>query len=951
MRSLVTILSVLFLVIAGAVIAPFFIDLDRFKDPVLETIEQQTGYQIDLAGDVDIALLPKPTVTATDISITKIGYDAPFLSMKQAKTSVALMPLLSGQVQISAVHLVAPQADLISGSDGDNFMPVLTNQQGEGEQTDGSGEAEAAEAAEAKAEQKISIDLITIDKGRVSFNGTEISLNTLKLRMESLIGPFDVAGNLAFQGMSYDIDGSIGALAEGEALPVQLDVVINDGMATSSVSGSLANLSEGAESVTVEAQASLSVAKLSDVASALSGAGLPEAIAGKGLELRSGVTGNMQRLRLDQGALTFNRETIALSGDITNLSNPASMATALTLSDLPGGGTVRISHKAQDLGLVFDGFTMHPVLVEWLGLIPDSAGTQAMEGRLDGAMDITLAKNRMEFALKSLKLDGAAIDASGKVLNPNTDQMDVTLAFKTKALDSLMRALNQKPIILMGETVQSVQADLAYQGGMGQGDYTVELSALGFSVGAKGQISEPLSGQLPETASLSLKHPNAAAAIRRLVPGISPDVSGDFALQAALKARGKAYDLTGLKMDVGPVSVTGSAGVDLSGAKPSLKADLRANSIPLDAFMGGNGKTSSSGGSSSASAGASSSSAGPWSREAMNTEALRSANLDVALAADKITYEQWVLGNVSAKIGLNNGRLSVAPVTADVFGGALDMRLGVDATEAGKPVRIDEKLVFTNVQMGPLVRALTKQSKDSLTGVGSLDLDLRGEGISTSALAFSLAGQGRLQMADPVVHGIDLEGLDRTLKDMNSSNILSSLMGAVDKSLGGGQTAFKDINHPFTVTQGTVTLDNFILETANDTGLITTNGTISLSEWLMDLTTVVELKREAGMPLATITLKGPLNAPQKSVKSDAVRALINDRWGDKIGDTLDDVIGERGSGLIQNLLGVGRQPATEQDNTAPAEDDVKSEASESKPKSTEQILEEEAGKLIRGLFD
>lgn len=945
MRALIAILSIVFLLIAGAVIAPFFIDYQRLKQPVLDMVEAQTGYKIVIEGDLSASFLPLPTVTAGQVAITKTGYDAPFLTVGEAQASIALAPLLSGTVEVVGVTLTGPTANLITDDEGDNFMPVIP------EKTEQDGTAETTKSEAAPAARQVSINHISIENGSVTFNGNQVDIPELKLGLESLSGPYDVVGTIRTQGLALSVNGSIGTLASA-SLPVQMDVGVNGNHAALSYSGVIGNMDAGVEGLDIDGQLSLSIARLADLPNM---PGLSGNLSEKGISLTSTVKGGLSEVSLEQGSLAFNGETIPFEATLKNLTTPADIGVVAQFSDLPGEGGLSLDFAEGILNSNLNSFAMRPVLQDWLGLLPAAATDTPIPGRLDGGVRVTLGAETVRFALQSLKLDGAALDATGTISGLGSEAMNADISFKTQALDALMKGAGQKAIVIAGQTVKSVEADILYTGSTEAGDVQATINALGFTIGVKG----PYAGGVPERLSMSVSHPNASRAISALVPGLSPGISGALSLQSALTIQGQNYDLLGLRLSLGDMDVSGTVGITLAAAKPSIRADLTAGTVPLTALMGGSVGGGASGKSSSGGAGASATGASPWSREAIDVAALHAANLDVSVTAEKIIYDQWILDNVQADVALNNGRLTLSPIAAQAFGGAMDMRMVVDAAQTGQPVRVEQKMTFTDIQVGPLLRALTKQRKDSLTGVGSLMLDIRGEGISTSALVFSLAGNGRLQMADPVLHGMDLERLDNTLKDMNSSNILSSLMGSVNSALGGGQTAFKPIDHSFTIAQGTLTLNNFTLETEGETGQIITNGPISLSEWAMDLTSVVELKREAGTPLATMTLKGPLNAPQRNIRSDAIRGLINNRFGDQIGNALDDVIGERGSGIIQNLLGVGRQPqpAPEQDNTAPADTPTEPQNAapevepQTKRRTPEQLLEEEAGRLIRGLFD
>lgn len=1055
MRIVFAFLSVLLLVIAGLVTAPFFIDLNQHKEMIAQQVEKATGYVLTINGDIDVSAVPMPKLSVAGVTVRKATQDKAFLSLDSADVQVALLPLLSRQIQVNAITLENPQATLIMDEAGDNFMPVLPNNADETATTD----AASGDTSQASKAPNVSIDMLRIQGGAIAYNGLPITLPDFKVRLDSLQGPFDVAGTLGLQGLMYHVDGTVGALKPGQDMPIQMDVTVNDNLANVEFSGSVSQIDQGAEAMTLAGEVALKIGQLNALLQGLGQAALPDMIGGQSLSARMTIAGGLDALNLEQGSLGYKGEAIDFIGTISGVNNPSAMKASVSLPTLPGQGGMAISYQPNALGLTFNDFAIRPVLVDWLDVLPDAAHDAALPAKLSGDVNINSGTDSpMRVDLDGVRLDGMPVDGSVSytkadttdardtvtlklttgtlsLSDPNDDKsgtnvdsavgngdtpkalslprlpvlpvdivfdvtakgvrlpamnvkgidakgawrgtylvvdsaslddvngaslslsgmikdtdamqgIDLDMATKTQSLSSVLQAFGQQPVLFMGQPVEAIAADINYTGSQDEGDFQTTVKALGFSVGAKGRMNDPLSGGIPEQASISVTHPNASSALKTLIPGLNPTLSGALSLQAALAMDGKRVSLSGIKLKAGDLDLSGSAAIDASGTRPSIKADVKAGLLPVSAIMGQKTSTSAAGGSGGGSA--ASLSNGPWSRDAMNTQALRAFDLDVDMHADKLIYNQWILSDVSADTTLKAGRFALSPLKASVFGGAMEMTLNLDAPEARKPVVLSETITFTDVQMGPLVRAITKQRKDSLTGVGSLQFNVKGSGISSSALAFSLTGNGRLNVTSPIVHGVDLEGLDDALKNMNSSNLITSLLGAANKSLGGGETAFKDIDHSFTMAQGTVVLDNFVLETLNSTGTITNDGTISLSQWALDLTSTVELVREAGTPLAVMTLKGPLNAPTRSVKSDALRTLVNNKWGDKIGDALDGVIGEKGSNLIRGLLGGGSSQTGQvaNDNQADTSD------AESQPAANPIApIEQEAEKLIRGLFD
>lgn len=70
-----------------------------------KNLSERTGMSVTLGGDFDLMLLPDIGVNGTDLFIESPLADQPFASSAEYELSVALKPLLSGQVQVDWIRL------------------------------------------------------------------------------------------------------------------------------------------------------------------------------------------------------------------------------------------------------------------------------------------------------------------------------------------------------------------------------------------------------------------------------------------------------------------------------------------------------------------------------------------------------------------------------------------------------------------------------------------------------------------------------------------------------------------------------------------------------------------------------------------------------------------------------------------------------------------------------
>ncbi len=115
-RALIALGCLVVVLVAGALIAPSFIDWNKYKDPIQAEAERLTGRDVTVGGHLSFSVLPSPALSADDVRIANIpGAKADdFARLKSLRVNVALMPLLTGHIQVRQITLVEPD-DLARG--------------------------------------------------------------------------------------------------------------------------------------------------------------------------------------------------------------------------------------------------------------------------------------------------------------------------------------------------------------------------------------------------------------------------------------------------------------------------------------------------------------------------------------------------------------------------------------------------------------------------------------------------------------------------------------------------------------------------------------------------------------------------------------------------------------------------------------------------------------------
>ena len=355
-------------------------------------------------------------------------------------------------------------------------------------------------------------------------------------------------------------------------------------------------------------------------------------------------------------------------------------------------------------------------------------------------------------------------------------------------------------------------------------DLTATLGATTASL--KGKVREPLKFQgFDLTILVQSGEPNQIADQLGITwPQAHPvSLAGHFTDPAP-----HTYRLTDLTATIGPHAVEGTIEMSLNDPSPQLTVTVSAHHLDLRPLFAGL-------------------QTGPraalprtrrlklFSRTPLPLNVLpRYVSASVDLHIDRLVLPQVAFDDLSAIVTLQEGRITLKPLTAKIGGGRMTASLALHPQD--HLTSLDVGLQVAQFDIRHMRQAL--QLRDDVKGKWDIDLHLKGRGQSVAALMASLNGSSQIVMQDGRIanRSMDLLGAD----------LASSLLRLLQP--GRQQTAFTDIHcavSRFTITDGYAASEALIVDTQR-TSLVG-KGHINLKTERLDLALKPFPKEGAGL--------------------------------------------------------------------------------------------------------
>ncbi|HFC29929.1 MAG TPA: AsmA family protein, partial [Oceanospirillales bacterium] len=165
------VLTLVILLVLAAVILPFVIDPNDYKQEIEGKIYDKIGRQVHLQGDIGWKVFPWLALTFNDVQVeNEKGFkDKNMMDIKQVSARVKIMPLISKKIEIGKVNLQDAKFNLqISKKGNSNWQSILHKL-----------ESKADKVAQSKDKPSSSeINIEGVELNDIQVNYTDLQSNT-----------------------------------------------------------------------------------------------------------------------------------------------------------------------------------------------------------------------------------------------------------------------------------------------------------------------------------------------------------------------------------------------------------------------------------------------------------------------------------------------------------------------------------------------------------------------------------------------------------------------------------------------------------------------------------------------------------------------------------------------------------------------------------------------------
>lgn len=189
------------LMLGGISVALYLIDWNKYRDTLAELASERMGVQVELAGDLSLGLLPRPTVSARAVRLSprQAGFNDTIATADRINMHLGLSALLSGSMSLQSLAFEGLAASLAQTPEG----WVIEG-----------WPSPAVGGAQNDADTLLSLDRFHIRSGSIvmkPLDGRPVSFEGLDVSLEGRLptGPLDWNGSAVIVGRQVAVAGKV----------------------------------------------------------------------------------------------------------------------------------------------------------------------------------------------------------------------------------------------------------------------------------------------------------------------------------------------------------------------------------------------------------------------------------------------------------------------------------------------------------------------------------------------------------------------------------------------------------------------------------------------------------------------------------------------------------------------------------------------------------------------
>ena len=202
--------SLLVIILFGALIAPYFVNWDKFTSDFERQASRVLGQEVRVGGKTNLRILPLPFLSFENLQVGRNADGSPLMTVDRFSFNAELLPFLSGEVRIVEMSMQRPQVNLQVEEDG---TIAWTNPQ------------------EALVDpEQVNIEKLNIQNGSILVEGLvgnrSLQVDDIQgeLNAKSVLGPWRIDANATVEGFDSKIKIATGTFQDDGSMRLKMDL-------------------------------------------------------------------------------------------------------------------------------------------------------------------------------------------------------------------------------------------------------------------------------------------------------------------------------------------------------------------------------------------------------------------------------------------------------------------------------------------------------------------------------------------------------------------------------------------------------------------------------------------------------------------------------------------------------------------------------------------------------